>query len=119
MGTFTYDSGLAVHFDDRVLAHIQLVIGAKLRRSECFYFSWKSDMELGGGQTTVWIHPSVSLMYQYPGGKMPMIDRSWIEALSVSANSPGGLHLVPEPDRVKHSDAGTVDHSKELMAHRS
>jgi len=43
MGKLTYDSTLTVDFDDRVLAHLQLVIGAKLRRAESFYFSWRDD----------------------------------------------------------------------------
>ena len=34
MGKLTYDSTMTVDFDDRVLAHLQLVIGAKLRRAE-------------------------------------------------------------------------------------
>ncbi|KFF58097.1 ATP-dependent DNA ligase, partial [Cryobacterium sp. MLB-32] len=43
MGKLTYDSSLTADFDDRVLAHIQLVIGTKLRRGESFYFSWRDD----------------------------------------------------------------------------
>jgi hypothetical protein len=39
MGAFNYDSTLKVDFDDRVLAHIQIVIGAKLRRGESCYLS--------------------------------------------------------------------------------
>ncbi len=45
MGTLIYgDSGLIVDFDDRVLAHLQIVIGAKLRRHEGFFFTWKDDL---------------------------------------------------------------------------
>jgi hypothetical protein len=33
MGTLTYDSKLAVSLDDRVLAHLQVVIWSKLRRA--------------------------------------------------------------------------------------
>ena len=39
MGTLTYDSKLAVSFDDRILAHLQVVIGNKLRRGEPFFFT--------------------------------------------------------------------------------
>lgn len=55
MGKLTYDSSITVDFDDRVLAHIQLVIGAKLRRGESFYFSWRDDPLVGGGRSTVWV----------------------------------------------------------------
>ncbi|MCU1405500.1 MAG: ATP-dependent ligase [Glaciihabitans sp.] len=97
MGSLTYDSDLTADFDDRMLAHLQLVIGAKLRRGESFFFCWKNDMPTGGGQTTIWLHPALAMTYTYLGSKMPMINRAWIEALTVSANSPGGLHLLAEP----------------------
>ena len=32
MGKFIYEGSIKVDFDDRVLAHLQLVIGSKLRR---------------------------------------------------------------------------------------
>jgi len=97
MGKLTYDSGLTADFDDRVLAHIQIVIGAKLRRGESFYFSWRDDPLTGGGRSTIWLHPSISLSYKYFGSNMPSLNRGWVEALSLSANSTAGLHLVTEP----------------------
>ncbi len=43
MGKFIYDSTIKVDFDDRLLAHLQVVIGAKLRRGEAFHFTWRDD----------------------------------------------------------------------------
>lgn len=101
VGFLTYDSAFTVEFDDRVLAHLQVVIGAKLRRGEAFYFSWKGDDRSGEGRTTIWIHPSLALQYRYTADSMPLLNRQWVEALTVSANSAGGLLLVPEPAEVK------------------
>ncbi len=98
MGTFSYDSILKADFDDRILAHLQLVIGGKLRRGESFFFNWKDDMSVGDGRTTVWMHPTVPVIYKYHGSRMPLINRQWIEALSKSANSSLGLQIVPEPE---------------------
>ena len=98
MGTFTYNTGLKVDFDDRVLAHIQIVVGAKLRRGEPLYFSWRDDDGVGDGRTTVWLHPSMPLIYKYFGSKMPRINPAWVELLAESANSAGGLRLLPEPE---------------------
>jgi hypothetical protein len=98
IGTFHYDSTLKVDFEDRVLAHIQIVAGAKLRRGESFYFSWRDDETVGNGRTTVWLHPALPLVYKYFGSKMPRINPAWIQTLTESANSSGGLQLVPEPD---------------------
>ena len=97
MGTLSYDSRFSADFDDRVLAHLQLVIGAKLRRGESFHFSWKNDPSTGHGRTTWWLHPTVPLIYKYSGSRLPTINRYWIEALMASANSAAGLQLVGEP----------------------
>lgn len=97
MGKLTYDSTMTADFDDRVLAHIQMVIGAKLRRGESFYFSWQDDPAIGDGRSTIWLNPSIPLAYKYFGGRAPKLNRDWIEALMISANSAGGLQLVPEP----------------------
>ncbi len=97
MGTLTYDSKLTATFDDRVLAHLQVVVWGKLRRGEQFAFTWVDPMRNGLGRTSIWVSPHVSLTFQYFGGKMPMINSAWVEALTKSANSPGGMQVVPEP----------------------
>lgn len=45
MGKLVYDSTFTAEFDDRLLTHLQIVIGMKLRRGESFMFSWKDDVE--------------------------------------------------------------------------
>ncbi|MGV3712916.1 DUF7882 family protein [Pseudolysinimonas sp.] len=105
MGRLTYDGTIKVDFDDRVLAHLQLVIGAKIRRGESFHFSWRDDPSVGDGRTVVWIHPASNLSYKYYGSKQPAINRRWLEDLTTSANSAGGLHLVPEPSEAVAEDA--------------
>ena len=98
MGTLTYDSKLTAQFDDRVLAHLQIVIWAKIRRGEPFSFTWTEPSRNGYGRTSIWISPHVALAFEYFGGKVTLINKSWVNALSKSANSPGGLQVVPEPD---------------------
>lgn len=97
MGTLTYDSKLTAQFDDRILAHLQIVIWAKIRRGEQFSFSWSEQERNGFGRTSVWISPNISLSFQYFGSKMPLINAQWIQELTLSANSSGGLILTPEP----------------------
>jgi hypothetical protein len=97
MGTLKYDSTLTAEFDDRLLAHLQLVIGAKLRRGETFFFSWRDDVEVGDGRTTIWMHDALSLVFTYAGGRVPTINRRWVDALMTTANSPGGLLVMREP----------------------
>ena len=97
MGTLTYDSKLVATFDDRVLAHLQVVFWAKLRRGEQFSFTWVDSQRNGMGRSSIWLSPSISLTFDYFGSKMPMLNAVWIDALTKSANSPGGLTVVAEP----------------------
>lgn len=98
MGKFIYEGGVKVEIEDRALTHIQLVISAKLRRGEAFAFSWREDASVGGGRTTVWVHPGSSIVYKYYGGRQPAINRAWVDALAFTANAPTGLYLVHEPE---------------------
>lgn len=98
MGTLTYDSKVVASFDDRVLAHLQHVIWAKLRRGEAFPFTWSDPNRAGLGRTSVWLSPQATLAFQYFGGRVASLNPAWIEALTKAANSPAGLSLVPEPD---------------------
>lgn len=98
MGTLTYDSKIAVSIDDRVLAHLQAVVWAKLRRGEQFPFTWTDPMRSGMGRTSVWLSPHVPLSFEYFGSRQPRLNPAWVEALTKAANSPAGLSLVPEPD---------------------
>lgn len=98
MGTLLYGSpGIDVTFDDRALAHLQIVITAKLRRREGFVFSWTSPSESGSGRSAIWLDPSSTLMFKYFGNRAPAINREWINVLALSSNSPAGLVFTPEP----------------------
>lgn len=102
MGRFNYDGVSSVDLDDRVLAHLQVVITQKLRRGESFLFTWRNDASLGDGRIAVWLHPQSTLVYSYSGSRHPTLNRTWLEQLTQAANSNAGLHTIPEP-----SDAST------------
>lgn len=98
MGSLVYgNSSIEVAFDDRALMHLQIVITNKLRRNESFIFTWVNAPELGSGRSTIWLDPSSTLYYRYAGGRIPSINREWIEVLMLSANSAGGLFFTSEP----------------------
>lgn len=97
MGYFTYDSNTKTEIEDRLLAHLQIVIGTKLRRSEPFFFSWKEEVSVGSGRVTVWIHPGAGLKFKYHGSRQPLISQAWLHALAHTANQPQGLYAVREP----------------------
>ncbi|RFA09785.1 hypothetical protein B7R54_11650 [Subtercola boreus] len=95
MGTLTYgSSGTVLQFDDRLLAHLQAVIMAKLRRDEKFGLTCSHD---AGGYTSVWLHPSIPLVFTFDTVDRPQLNRPWVELLMQSANSGSGLSMIPEP----------------------
>jgi hypothetical protein len=100
MGTLTY-ADVDIEFDDRVLAHLQIVIVNKLRRRESFAMSWRDADDVGDGRSAIWIDPSIPLYFKFDGSRVPSIDREWLTALAESADSSRGLivmddHGVPE-----------------------
>lgn len=97
MGRLVYDSSITAEFDDRLLAHLQVVIAMKLRRGESFTFSWKDDREVEDGRTAIWIDRTIPMVFRYSGGRAPVINRSWVELLTQTAGSASGLQIVAEP----------------------
>ena len=79
-------------FDDRVLAHLRAVIFGKLSLQESFVFTWNDS----GAQRSIWMHPGMSVQFEFDSTEAHEINREWIEALTALANSAGGLRLVPE-----------------------
>jgi hypothetical protein len=97
VGTLYYgDSGTPIGIEDRALAHLKVAITTKLRRGESFTLSWKHPDEQPRGRSTLWLHPSIPLRFVFDEPVVPELSRSWIEDLMRSANSTGGIQLVPE-----------------------
>jgi len=97
MGTLYYgDSGTPIGIEDRALAHLKVAITTKLRRNESFTFSWRHADEQPRGRSTLWMHPSIPLRFVFDEPERPELSVRWIEDLMRSANSTGGIELVPE-----------------------
>jgi len=97
VGTLYYgDSGTPIGIEDRALAHLKVAITTKLRRGESFTLSWRHPDEQPRGRSTLWLHPSIPLRFVFDEPVAPELSRSWIEDLMRSANSTGGVQLVPE-----------------------
>jgi hypothetical protein len=98
MGKLIYGSiRTEIALDDRVLAHLQAVFASKLRRGEGFFLNWKDDPAIGDGHSAVWIGPGVPIFFKYFGSRNIELNRAWLEQLTLSSNSNGGLQLTDEP----------------------
>jgi hypothetical protein len=90
LGTVIYDN-TPTEFDDRVLAHLEAVVGTKLRRGESFLLSWRNDALTGGGRDAVWMSANVPVLFNYRGERPTDLDRRVLAHLLRMANSPGGV----------------------------
>lgn len=105
MGTIYYGgSATPIHIEDRALAHLKVVVATKLRRGESFTLSWKHPEDEARGRSTIWLHPSIPLRFVFDEPEPPELSREWLEELSQTANSSGGIMLVAE-----HIDTAPVD----------
>ena len=84
----------AFDVDDRTLAHVEVVVMAKLRRNESFAYSIEQSEQ---ARTTIWIgvHSDLQFVYDQP---RPAINREWLERLVDSANSTQGLRVMTEEE---------------------
>ncbi len=97
VGTIFYGDGAApIHIEDRTLAHLKVIIATKLRRGESFTLSWRHGDNEPRGRSTIWLHPSIPLRFDFDDPEPTTLSREWIEDLANSANSSGGILLVPE-----------------------
>lgn len=85
-----------VTIEDRALAHLKVVVATKLRRNESFTLSWQHPDGAEPGRTTIWLHPSIPLRFVFDEPEGPELSAEWITAMAHSANSSGGIMLLPE-----------------------
>jgi hypothetical protein len=97
MGILHYGTdSTPIHIADRALAHLKVVVVAKLRRQESFTVSWQHHAEDGQGRSTIWLHPSIPVRFEFDEPVAPELNREWVEELAHSANALGGITLVSE-----------------------
>jgi hypothetical protein len=97
VGSLHYD-GREFELDDRVLAHLQVVISTKLRRHENFFVTWIQPPERGSGRHTIWVDNGVALHIFFSGSRVPVINMNWIDEMMTSARRATGLQIRDEPE---------------------
>jgi len=104
MGSLTYDS-IVIEFEDRLLAHLQIVIVNKLRRRESFAMSWRDSPDVGDGRSAIWLDPSIPIYFKFDGSRVPAINREWVERLAESAAGSHGLVVTGEDGELSQRPA--------------
>jgi hypothetical protein len=97
VGKLIYNAqGSSFDIEDRALAHLRIVFMNKLRRGESFMFQYTAGD--GSGSRSLWLHPSIPLVFHFYGSRQPALNRRWVDALMLEASSPNGLTLTNEPE---------------------
>jgi hypothetical protein len=92
MGTLFYGSARTpITVDDRLLAHLKVIVTSKLRRNESFLLSWDEPPENGSGRGSVFIHPTCDLIYRFDGSRPAELDQDLLEAMATQSMSNRGL----------------------------
>jgi hypothetical protein len=104
MGFLVYDQTRSIAVEDRVLAHLQIVIVDKLRRHENFGLNLRVENHL----VTMWVTCSTPLQFVYEGSRQARINYPWVELLAGEASLTGTLVLLAEPLDVKSSAPSRV-----------
>ena len=84
-------------FDDRVLAHLQVVISSKMHRGEAFFLTWTVNGPAGKQRRCIWLSPTIPLAFSFDSTHMRPLNRQWIVELTHLAHSTSGLAISPEP----------------------
>lgn len=111
MGRLFYGSSHPpILIDDRALAHLKIVIATKLRRQESFTLSWVHKDGEAPGRSTIWLHPSIPLRFVFDETEAPPLNPRWIEALSQTLSSTGGVCLIDEIIDPTEGDSSPSSH---------
>nr|WP_186807483.1 ATP-dependent DNA ligase [Microbacterium testaceum] len=109
MGRLIYRDRASFDIDDRILAHLRIVVMNKLRRNEGFML--QLPVNEGVRQASLWIHASNALVMQFYGGREPAIDRALVDQMMHDASGADGLTLTaagiaPQPTPTRQPVGG-------------
>jgi hypothetical protein len=90
MGRLYYSSTTdAIEIPDRILAHLRTLTTTKLRRSESFTISFHRPAP--AGRSTLWLHCSIPLRFEFDSSEPETLDREYLEELARAAGGAGGV----------------------------
>jgi hypothetical protein len=107
MGSMNVD-GQTYDFEDRFLAHVQVVLAQKMRRHESFLLSWTAPAhEEAYGRVSVWISPAAVVSFRFAGSRTAALNHAWLETMITATHSTRGLDLDVQREPVEGSPASS------------
>ena len=89
-------------FEDRLLTHLQFVIGQKLKKQESFFLSWHKPHDQGDGRLSLWLSPYATVAFRFSGSREPELSKAWVRALNALAHTPRGLIAITEEEAERY-----------------
>lgn len=94
LGTLHYGAEAnSIEFSDDLLAHLQVLISAKLRRSEGFMLTWTATSAGKTQRVCIWIHAAIPLSFHFSHPQRRALNQELLQELAISAASSAGLDL--------------------------
>lgn len=95
MGAIYYGSSTTpIQLDDRILAHLRVVVTTKLRRGESFLLSWEQSDGERSTHSSIWLHPSIPLRFDCAVSHDQPLDGTLLAQLAAEANTAGGIVIT-------------------------
>jgi hypothetical protein len=108
MGSLYYgDDREPIEIEDRLLAHVKVVVATKLRRNESFTMSWRHASG-ASGRSTIWVQPSIPLRFVFDSADAESLDPALLTSLANSANSSGGMSITLEHENAAAASTPTA-----------
>ena len=102
MGYLTYAGSQEYEFEDRTLTHLKVAISMKLRRQESFLLNWSNSAKQGSGRMSLWLSPSIPLMFRFVGSRSPELNEQWVSVLHELSNTPRGMVVITEEEAERY-----------------
>ncbi|WP_208007510.1 ATP-dependent DNA ligase [Labedella endophytica] len=125
MGALTYGTR-EIPVEDRLLAHLSVVMTQKLRRREGFLLTLPSgDRRLHA--ESFWISANSDLSFSYSGNRIPSFNQDWLEKMMNESFSSQGLDLTkhaepaaaPRPVAANVEKTRSAPRERQLMGQRA
>ncbi len=102
MGTLKYGTR-ELPVEDRLLAHVGVVVTQKLRRRECFLLTLH-PADRRSETDAIWVSAYNDISFAYSGNRIPSLNHAWLELMMTQSYSMHGLDLTsavePVPEGV-------------------
>jgi hypothetical protein len=102
VGMLMYADTAGIQVEDRLLEHIRLAVGQRLRRGESFMLNLTTDDNGNSLRRNLWISPSIPLQFVAFGSRTPQINRTWVQAMGDTEDSTGTMTVMTEAESIEY-----------------